>query len=259
MIDAIATEWLKIRTVRSTYYTLGVVALFVGFMAFLSWQVAAMWDSFSPEQRTHFSVSPLSDLTGSVAQMCLAVLGVLVITSEYASGMIRTTLTVLPGRRTVLAAKATVVAAVALVTGQVATVATFLLGRLIIGDRPIRGQPTGVADQMPLLLATGLSVMVFALVGLALAALTRSATAAIATMAALWYLLPLIVYHLPAPWNARIGSVVPGALPGQLAGTGNAHSVYGALLSPLGALAVMAAYALVPLGMAGAAMTRRDA
>ncbi|MGW5263272.1 ABC transporter permease [Microbispora sp. NPDC004025] len=260
MIDALAAEWLKLRTLRSTSVVLGVVAVVVGLMALLAWYAAHLWDGLPPDQRDHLAVSSLPEVTHMLASLCLAVLGVLAFSGEYGTGMIRTTLTVLPARGRVLAAKAGVVAVVAVCTGLTAVLATHAAGRLIIGDRAIQGQSSEpLSRQLPHFLAMSLSIAMFALLGLCLAAITRSALAAIAILVAVWYVLPIVGYNLPAPWGERVGSILPGALAGQLAGTGNPDSVAGALLSPLAALAVMAAYVAVPYGVAAVLLARRDA
>ncbi|MGI5153699.1 ABC transporter permease [Microbispora sp. CA-102843] len=260
MIDALAAEWLKLRTLRSTSVVLGVIGVVVGLMALLAWYAVHLWEDLPPDQRDHLEVSSLPEVTHMLASLCLAVLGVLAFSGEYGTGMIRATFTVLPSRGRVLAAKTGVVAVVAFCTGLAAVLATYAAGRLVIGDRPIRGQSAeALSGQMPLFLAMSLSIAMFALLGLCLTAITRSAVAAIAVLVAVWYVLPIVGYNLPAPWDERIGSILPGALAGQLAGTGNPQSVGGALLSPLAALAVMAAYVAVPYGVAAVLLARRDA
>ena len=249
-----ASEWLKLRTVRSTYYCLGVVALTVVLTAALAWYAAGVWDHLSPARRAHFALSSLPDLTGWVACLVMGVLGVLTITSEYATGMIRVTLTAAPRRRELVTAKAVVIAGVALGTGQAAGFATLAAARLIIGDRPIHGQRTDI----PMVLATGLSVMVFALIGFGLGAVLRSTAGAIVALVAVWHIVPLLLRALPAPWDGRIGSLMPGALAGELAGTGGRDSIYGAMLPPLGALALMAAYIAMSVGAAAISIGRRD-
>jgi ABC-2 type transport system permease protein len=253
-------EWWKIRSVRSTYYVLGVVLGAVVVAALLAWYAGNSWDHATPERRGQFSLGPMSELVAWVAQMLLAVLGVLAITSEYSTGMIRTSLTAVPRRGRLLAAKAAVVAAVALVVGEAATFVAFFASRQIIGNRPMRFYTSSVASQLPLLLALGLSVMVFALVGLGLGVVLRSTAGAIVTVAALWYLLPAVASFLPAPWNERLASLMLMSLPRELAGEQSAGvaQMHG-VLSPWGALAVLAGYVALPLGAAALALRRRDA
>lgn len=74
----------------------------------------------------------------------------------------------------------------------------------------------------------------------------------------LWYIVPLIARFAPAPIRDWLTSLVPGALAGQLAGTGNVNSVFGAVLPPATALLAMLAYAIVPLVIAAVTVDRRD-
>jgi hypothetical protein len=260
MTDAIAAEWTKLRTVRSTYILLGVALAFVGVGVLLTWQAIAVWDGLPSERRARFGLGDVTALMSWVAGLCLAVLGVLAVTSEYRTGMIRTTFAVTPGRRTVLAAKASVVGAVAVVAGLAVTLLTFFGTRLVIGDRPIGGHRTAVAYEFPELLARAGLVTVYALLGVGLAVLLRSTAAAIVSIVVPWYPLPILMGLLPDPWDKRVAAFVPDALPGQIAGHGsNTSSVYGELLPPPTAVTLLVAYALLPLCAAAFAVRRRDA
>lgn len=259
MIGVLSAEWLKLRSVRSTYYMLGIVVVIVGLAAALAGYAAVSWDQMSDIARAHFRVAPLPPLTQMGVSLCMGILGALTITSEYTTGMIRASCTAVPTRRAVLAAKATVVGGVTFIVGKASVFGTSAISRAVIADRPIRGQPTGgIIDQFPLLFALGLVVMVFGLLGLGLGAITRSAAATIGVLVGLWYVFPIVVYNLPAPWNDRIGSLMLTALPGQLANTGNAHGVGGDWLSPPFALLVLAAYVVLPLVAATVLIRRRD-
>ena len=254
MLDVLAAEWLKLRTARSTWYCLGVVVLIVGLMALLAWYAAGVWDGLPPERRARFGLASLPDLACWVAFLVMGVLGVLAITSEYSTGMIRATLTVTPRRRDVLLAKAGVVAALALVTGEATGFAAFAAGRLIIGDRPIHGQETHIAR----ILTMGLVVMVFALLGFCAGAVLRSTAGSIVVVAGLWHVVPVLLHMLPAPWSGRVSSFMPGALVDEIAGTGGGLTMYGTMLPVAGALAVLAAYVAVPIGAALIVVARRD-
>ncbi|MHB8960602.1 MAG: hypothetical protein ACYDAN_13360 [Candidatus Limnocylindrales bacterium] len=74
----------------------------------------------------------------------------------------------------------------------------------------------------------------------------------------LWHIAPLLAAHAPEPWSEWLMSIMPGALAGELAGTGNADSIFRATLSPLGALVAMLGYVVIPLGTAMAVVARRD-
>jgi ABC-2 type transport system permease protein len=253
MTELLSAEWLKIRTVRSTCWILAVLAGFVGLTVWVAWYGANTPGAIPPGARADFALATQAKLTADVAGLCFAVLGVLAITSEYSTGMIGTTFAAVPRRRAVLSAKAVVIAATALVLGQASVLTTYLITRIIIG-----GSLPAVSGELPALLAMGLSVTMYALIGLGLATIMRSAAGAIANFVGLWYILPIVAGNLPAPWGERISSFLPGALAGQLAGAGNDQSVFGSLLPPPGALAAMLGYVAVPLGVAAVVLTRRD-
>ncbi|TDD72511.1 ABC transporter permease [Actinomadura darangshiensis] len=259
MVDAVAAEWRKLRSVRSTYWVLAVTAVFTGFVLLLAVQMAHVWDGLSAERRADLLLRPLQELGGWVASLCLAVLGVLFITSEYRTGMIRTSLTALPRRRTLLLAKAAVIGAVALVAGEAVTVGSFLGTRAVIGGRPFPDQKASIAHDLPGFLVAGTVVPVFALLGLSLGVLLRSTAGSLVSVVFLWHVLPLLVFQLPEPWSERIGSVMPGGLAHQIAGLGAENSIYGDLLPSGTAAAVLIGYALIPLGLAAFILVRRDA
>ncbi|QKG27378.1 hypothetical protein ACTIVE_9033 [Actinomadura verrucosospora] len=259
MLDAVAAEWWKLRSVRSTSVIVSVAAAFVLFVVLLAVQQAHVWDGLDAARRARFLLRPLQELGGWVAQLCLAVLGVLAATSEYRTGMVRTSLVAVPSRRRFLAAKAVVVGLTGLVVGEAVTIGCLLGTRLAVGGRPFPDQRGSIAHDLPGFIASGAAVAVFALLGLALGVLLRSAAAAIVALVLVWHVLPLMVFHLPGPWNERVGSVMLSGLPTQIAGLSADHSIYGGLLPPLAAAAVLLAYAAVPLAIASVALTRRDA
>ncbi|GGQ42275.1 hypothetical protein BKA00_001205 [Actinomadura coerulea] len=256
---AVAAEWRKLNSIRSTYWVLAATAAFTGFTVLLAVQMAHVWDGLSADRREELLLRPLQELSTWAASLCLAVLGALSVTSEYRTGMIRASFTVLPRRPVLLAAKATVVGTVALVAGEAATVGSFLGVRLVIGDRPFPDQHASIAHDLPGFLVEGTAVPMFALLGLSLGVLLRSTAGTLVSVVFLWHVLPLLVFHLPRPWSERIGSVMPGGLPAQMAGLSADNSVYGDLLSPGAATALLLAYALVPLGLAALVLAGRDA
>ncbi|WP_067129252.1 ABC transporter permease [Microtetraspora malaysiensis] len=267
MIASLSAEWLKIRSVRSTYVVLAVVALAVVIGALFVWQGMAVFDGLPPERRENFRVIPMEEYMLPMVQLALGVLGVLAITSEYAHGTVRSSLVAVPARGTLLAAKAAAVAAVALAAGQAAVFATFLVTRALVGDRPIPDHGAPVAQQAPQLLLLGLSVAVFAMVGLAFGVATRSTAGAIVSVVALLFVIPAGITYLPAPWGTRLSAVMLPNLPDQIAGALGWRSeevVVGPwarvpVLSPVWAAVALAAYIVVPLAAAAVLFRRRDA
>ncbi|MEV5828273.1 ABC transporter permease [Spirillospora sp. NPDC052242] len=259
MGGAVAAEWRKLRTVRSTYGVLGAAFAFSLFTVLLALQLARTWDGLGPDDRALVAIRPVLELAGWVGGLCLAILGVLSVTSEYRTGMVRLSLVAVPHRGRFLAAKALVVGAVALAAGQVTTVGVFLATRPAVGDRPIADQRAAIVEELPGFAVSGLSVVAFALFGLGLGVLLRSAAGAIAGVVLVWHVLPVAVFQLPSPWDERAGSVMLSGLPAQISGRGAESSIYGELLPPVAASAVLAAYALVPLAAGTLALRRRDA
>nr|WP_042177896.1 ABC transporter permease [Kibdelosporangium sp. MJ126-NF4]CEL12838.1 putative integral membrane protein [Kibdelosporangium sp. MJ126-NF4]CTQ98524.1 putative integral membrane protein [Kibdelosporangium sp. MJ126-NF4] len=253
MMDTYLAEWVKLRSVRSTYYIVGVAVLLLVVGGIFVQLGVSGWDNLAPDRRANFQAAPFEELIAPVLQLCLAVLAILTITAEYATGMIRTSLTAVPQRSRMLLAKLPVVALVTFVVGQVVEFGMFFIGRLIIGDRPIPGNTDAVSAKIPYLFGLGLLVMVVGLVGLGLGAAIRSTAGAIVSVAVLVFVLPGLAGLLPSPWNDRVAAVLLPNLASQLAGTDPA-----AVLSPLGALAVMAAYLITALGAGLLMITRRD-
>ncbi len=259
MADTLAAEWFKLRTARSTWLVLGVVAVFTALMLAVAWYFVVTWDGLAPERRAHAALGSLPTLMGWLASLIMAVFGAVAITAEYGNGMIRTTFLAMPNWALVLLAKAVVVAVVAFVATEFSLLVTLVGSAAIVGDRPIGGQTPIDAGGLVLVIAMGLSTATFALIGLGLGAITRSGLATVVILALVWYIVPLIATHVPAPWDEWLSSLVPGALAGQLAGMGNENSVFSALLAPWEAALVMLTFAVVPLVLGAAALGRRDA
>ena len=259
MTDILATEWIKLCSARSTRYVLGVIALFTALMPLIAWYFVRVWDTLPEEGRQHSALGPLPALMGWIASLCMAVFGSLAISSEYSSGMIRATFTAMPRRIAVLAAKASVVAGLAFVLTEASLATTEVAGMIIVGNRPIAGQAPPGLGEVALLVAMGMSTATFALIGLAIGAITRSALASVVALTLVWYAVPLIATHLPGPWSTVLMSIEPGALAGELVGGTNANSVFGSALPAWAALAAMTAYASLPVAVAMAVLERRDA
>jgi ABC-2 type transport system permease protein len=250
----LVAEYTKLRSLRSWTLTIlgaAVATVVVGLIT--ANDVVTYWDQTTAPQREAFDPVWVS-LTGFVlTQMVFGVLGVLAVSSEYATGTIRTTFTAVPRRWTVLGAKAGVVAALTFLTGALIALAAFLSSQTMLSTRnlDVGLQQPGVARA---LLGAGLFLTVMALVGVALGVIIRHTAGAISVLFGLIYLLPPTVQALPAPWDAWIGKYLlpePGKqmillenTPGQL--------------SSQSAFLVCAAYATAFLLGAGLLLTRRD-
>jgi hypothetical protein len=196
---ALASEWTKIRTVRSTMWTLGVMfVLVVGIGA-----LAALGLDSSDEAQTPILAGGLFGLM--LGQICIITLGVLVVSSEYGTGMVRTTLTACPSRSRVLAAKAVVFFLLAFAMTTAATALTALINSSILGGKPafeyadipkesiVDGVVIATSGEwLGATVGAGLYVALLGLLSLAVGALLRHSAGAITTMLGV-VLLPLLL------------------------------------------------------------------
>jgi len=200
-VDVARSEWVKLTSVRSTWVTIAVmIVLGIGVGALISHLAASR---FLDGRITSWDPTAVSFRALTIAQLALAVLGTMVVTSEYGTGMIRTTLTAVPRRGRLLATKAVVFGVVALVAGEITAFAAFLLGQLAIGSSA--PQATLAAhDVLRAVLGAGLYLALIGLLAVAVGAVLRNTAAAISSMVALLFVLPGIVQALPASWSNAI-------------------------------------------------------
>jgi ABC-type transport system involved in multi-copper enzyme maturation permease subunit len=207
---AMASEWTKLRSVRSTVYSLlATIAITVGLGALLSWAFVHRFDQLGTAERLTFDATAHSLRGILLAQIAIGVLGVLIISSEYTTGLIRPTFTAMPQRRTVLAAKVIVFGAVALVVATVSVFAAFTIGQAILSSKHLNvslGDP-GVFRAV----CGAIGYLVFiGLLALGLGALLRRTAGAISALFGLILVLPLLAQALPSPWNTDVSKVLPG-------------------------------------------------
>jgi ABC-2 type transport system permease protein len=251
-LRVIRSEWTKFRSLRSTLYTLllGVVFM-IGLGALFTGIQASQAQGFDPGQ-TAVSAS----LTGTFfAQLSIGVLGVLVITGEYSTGMIRASLAVVPARLPMLWAKLAVCAGAVFLTMLVASLAAFELGQALLSGQHLDASlsdPGAVRS----IIGAALYLTVAALTALALGALLRNTAAAISTFVAVFFVIPPLTMLLPASWSDHFVQYLPSNAGAMLIdGTyGVAHP-----LSPWTGFAVMCAYAAVLTAAAAWRLRRADA
>ncbi|HEV7657877.1 MAG TPA: hypothetical protein VGP36_24515 [Mycobacteriales bacterium] len=178
----LSAEWIKLRSVRSTYAAMAcALALGLGDAVLNTSAIARAWPRMNAQDRMGFDPvgAALDGLSFGV--LAFGVLGVLAVSTEYGTGLIRTTLAAVPGRGTVLAAKALVVAALTLVLGELFSFAAFFLGQAVLSGAHLEADLTdpGVVRAVS---SAGLYLSVVALVGLGLGALIRHSAGAVAAL-----------------------------------------------------------------------------
>ena len=253
--DVLGSEWVKLRSVRSTFWALTVtVVLGVGLGAVISAAAAHGYAKFSVSARLSWDPTGVSQSGVAIAQAAIAVLGVLCISSEYSSGMIRSSLTAVPRRGRVLAAKSLVFAVVTFAVGEVTCFAAFFAGQaLIAGHAPTAalGDP-GVARAVA---GGGLYLIALAVLSVAVGTVLRHPAAAIAAMVAVLFVLPGIAQALPDSWRNPVTEFWPTQAGSQLT------SVYhaGHTLQPWPGFGVMCLFTAIVYAIAWTLLDRRDA
>ncbi len=250
--DVIGCEWIKFRSVRSTFWTLLVAVVTPVAISVL---VAFTLATAPGQGGSGLAADPLLPglLSLEYAVLAVGVLGVLAFSTEYSTGLIRTTFAAVPRRRAVLAAKAAVIGAATLVAGEVVAFVSFALVQAVLA-----GHHRGVSLSRPgvpgAVLADGLLLFVVAMMGVGLGAIVRHTAGGIAALFGL-IALPTVVNLLPAPWGARIGQFTLLDAARQVTALHPAAN----LLAPAWSLLVLLAWPAATLLAAAAVITRRDA
>jgi ABC-2 type transport system permease protein len=249
---ALRSELTKILSVRSTYWT-----LLTQVVASLGWAVLFCAGTVShPAGR----VNPaFASLMGQVAlgELVIVVLGALVITSEYSTGMIRTSLAVLPRRGVLYAGKATVFAAVTFTVSLVTSFVDFFVGQAILASKHLNTTLAQPGVLRAVLLSAAI-VTVFGLLAYGTGAIIRHTPGAITSMIGVIFLIPLLAQALPTPWYHDIVRWLPGGQAlSPIASSASWAPPY--LFPAWGEFAVFCGYAVVLLAIGAWSFIRRDA
>lgn len=247
-------EWTKLRSVRSTIWTLlATVGLAIGFGALIGASQMSSWDNLDAVERMRFDPTSFSLSGLFLAQLAVGVLGVLTMTSEYATGQIRATFGATPQRLTVLAAKTTTFTAVVFVSGVVASFSAFFVGQAIFASKHL---DASISDPGVLraVLGGALYLTGIGLLGVGVGTLVRRTAGATASLVALLFIVPLVTGFLPMSFQESIGKYLPAQ-----AGMAIFNVVADPrALTPWVGFAVLLAYGAVTLALGATILTRRD-
>jgi ABC-2 type transport system permease protein len=250
--DALRAEWIKFWSVRSTLWSTAMLFVLGAGLTALVCATSAEWLASSEADE-----SPGSFITWGLmfAQITAIVLGTLVVTSEYGTGMIRATLAATPRRGTVLAAKAAVLASTLFVAGTVTAFAGYFAGNWFLEAEGI-GIPLSDEGVLRSMFGSGLYMAGLGLLAMAAGLLIRHTAAALSIVLALVFVVGNMVFLLPDAWGEWLGKLMPG----------NAGSVVATpvsfnpnLLDPWPGFAVFAAEVAVVLVAGYVTFRRRDA
>ena len=276
---AVRSEWTKVRTIRSTWICLGLAVLFaVGLSILVPSLVAHHWSTRSLADKANYDPTSIPLVGVGLAQLVIGVFGALVITSEYSSGAIRTSLAAVPRRGVLLGAKATVLGVLTLVVAEIITFTSFLVGSSVLlasGGRTIGAneslvqQLTSTHIPVATLATPGVAAAVFRsglyltlliLIVLGIGFIVRNTAGTIAIFVALILIIPAILGALPQSISRPIVEHMPSSL-GSAMGSTHARTTdfAGTLLNPWAATLLMMVYAAAVLLIGWFTLNRRDA
>jgi ABC-2 type transport system permease protein len=255
MTEAMRAEWTKLRTLTGTAWLLAAaVVLTVGVSAAV---VAVTHQSSRGGDPTKLALAGID-----LGQAVVAVLAVLTISEEYATGMILLTLTAMPRRLVLLAAKAANLAGLNLAVGILAVAGCLTAGRLMLpgaGFDAAHGYAlVSITHGATLRAAAGsvLYLVLIALMALGIATAIRDTAASIGAMLALLYLPPVLAQLLSEPLRRHIQQIAPMTAGLAIQATTNLRSLP---IAPWTGLGVLAAWAIASLLIGGTLLRLRDA
>jgi ABC-2 type transport system permease protein len=252
-LNVLLSEWTKFRTLRSMVWTLLIgVLLTVILDAVFAWVSGS---TITAAERASFQ--PISTSLDGImfSQLALGVLGVLVISGEYSTGMIRSSLTSVPRRLPVLWAKLVVFTAVVFPVMLVTTFTSFFIGQALLSGYHLN---VGISAPGALGAIVGAAafVTVAGLAGAALGGLLRNTAAGISVFAGLFFVIPMITHLLPDSLQQRFAQYLPFGLEESIYGHGGdlAHP-----LGPWAAFGLLCGYAVIAICSAAWRLRRADA
>jgi hypothetical protein len=247
------SEWTKLRSVRSTAWSLAAAfVLTIALASIASAVVVNHWPHMSPHDRATFQPMNVAQVGVQLAQLAIGVLGVLLITAEYSTGMIRASMSAVPRRLPVLGSKAVVYAAVTFALMAPASLVAFFASQAILSDRHI--ETTFGAPGVPrAVFGAALYLTVIGLFGLGLGAIVRNTAGGIAAFAGIMFVLPPLMNVLPSSWNSAASPYLP-----LQAGERIMSLHRGNQLAPWTGFGVLCLYAAVSLLIAAVLLRRRD-
>ncbi len=254
------SEWTKIRSVRSTVWSLIIyVILTLGISALISWLTVHAVDTGRAERRGNALLTdPASFILGTglgFGQLAIAVLGVLIMTTEYSTGVIRASLLAVPTRLPVLVAKGVVFAVLIFVVSEVVSFCSFFIGAAIVRHEIVvsLSQPNVTRA----VIGTGLYLTVLGLFALAIGALVRHTAGAIAIVIGLVLVVgPLLGLLDSYDWGKHVHDWFPTQAGAYIV---EVHQTTGQVLSPWQGFAVFCGWTALLLIIAGYVLRRRDA
>ncbi|MFF9345916.1 ABC transporter permease [Streptomyces sp. NPDC014734] len=252
----LTSEWTKIRTVSSTVWTLiCAFAVTVLMSAALCALMNAQFDDLPPLERGTFDPTFVSFSGMVLGQLAMVVFGVLVVGTEYSSGMIRTSLAAVPRRGTFLFSKITVAGVLALVVGLVTGFVSFFLGQALLGDHHT---DIGAPHVLRAVVGAGLYMGLIGIFSMGVATMLRSSMLSLGILMPFFFLVSQILSVVPGAKKVaqyfpdRAGSKIMQVVPDAM---NSGQSPYG----PWGGLGILVAWVVAALIGGCLVLKKRDA
>jgi len=251
----IRSEWTKLHSLRSTRWSLlAAVVLTLGLPALFAAVTSSHWGSMNAHERADRHPLDIALAGVNLSQLAIGVLGVLVITGEYSTGMIRASFTAVPKRLPVLWAKIVVFAVVSFALSLPAVIAAFFVSQTILSKHnllQISFSHSGVARSV---IGGALYLMLFGVFCLAIGAIVRNTAGGIAAFVGIFFVIPPLLNIFPTSWQNAINPWIPNsAARSMFQLTHSTHS-----LSPAGGLAIFLLYIGTAVAVAAVLLVRRD-
>ncbi|MGX2994471.1 ABC transporter permease [Streptomyces sp. JNUCC 64] len=252
--QVLRSEWTKIRSVASTVWTLSLTfVVTVGLGVLISVLARNEFDNLSPGDRLSFDPTLVSFAGMTLGQLAMIVFGVLVVSNEYSTGMIRTSLAAVPRRGVFLAGKVTVATALALVVGVLTAFASFFLGQAALGEHRAALSDPGVLRAV---IGGGLYMTLIAVFSMGVATMLRSPMLALGILMPFFFLISAILGNVSA--TKKVGQFLPdqaGSKIMEVVRPPGDDTPYG----PWGGLTIMVVWVVVALLGGYLLLKRRDA
>jgi ABC-2 type transport system permease protein len=250
-----ASEWTKLHSLRSTRWSLAIgVLLTIALPVIFSAVTSSHWGSMSPHERADRHPLDIALAGVNASQLAIAVLGVLVITGEYSTGMIRASFTAVPKRLPVLWAKTGVFAVVAFVLALPSVLIAFFASQAILSRHhilQISFSDPGVARSV---IGGAVYLMLVGIFALGIGSIVRNTAGGIATFAGIFFVIPPLMLILPASWNDAVSKYLPSEAGRQMFSlTHDSNS-----LAPWPGALLFVGYCALTIAIAAVLLVRRD-
>jgi ABC-2 type transport system permease protein len=256
--DLFRSEWTKIRTVRSTMWTIGVtIVLGIGIGALVTAVTRGHWNSMNTFQRLTFDPTQTSLIGLLFSQFAIGILGVLVITGEYSTGTIRATFSAAPNRSRVMGAKIAVFGLLSFIVAELTSFVAFFLGQFLLSS-PATHASLSAPGALRAVFGGGLFVCVLGLMAMGLGTIIRHTAGAISAFVGLLLVLPIIVQTLPYQLSADVRRFLPDSILVRMVTTNSRNTDYNSF-SPWVGMLILCIYAVVLLVIGASLLNRRDA